>query len=91
MTRLANRGEAVICRVKTKSGSEVIGAFARAGYADWDAVGRGLLLDIEVIRDASGQLQPLPSSQGVFIPGDEIALLSVVELPEGALPFEQDE
>ena len=51
------------------------------GYADWAADGRGLLLDVEVVRDDSGQLQPIPTSEGVFVPGDEISIVSVVQGP----------
>lgn len=80
LTRLANRGEAVICRVTTRSGNVVLGVFADAGFADWEADGRGLLLDPEVVTTEAGELQPLPGSRGVFVPGDEISVLSVVGL-----------
>jgi hypothetical protein len=81
LTRLANRGEAVICRVTTRSGSVVFGVLADAGFADWEADGRGLLLDPEVATTETGELSPVPGSRGVFVPGDEIAVLSVVGFP----------
>ena len=90
LTRLANRGEAVICRVKTRSGAEVLGVLARDGYLDWEADGRGLLFDLEVTRDAEGTLRPLPDSRGVYVPGEEIAVLSVVKAPDAALPSTDD-
>jgi hypothetical protein len=91
MTRLANRQRPVLLKVTTRSGSEVLGVFARAGYADWAVDGRGLLLDVEVVRDSAGQLQPVPTSRGVFVPGDEIAVVSVVDLPDEAISSEDDE
>jgi hypothetical protein len=78
LTRLSNRREPVICRVITRSGPVVLGVLAETGLADWEAEGRGLLLQPEVVRDDAGQLRPLPASQGVVIPGDEIAVLSVI-------------
>lgn len=90
LNRLVNRGEPVVCRVKTRAGEEVLGVFARAGYLDWEADGRGILLDKEVLRGDDGQLRIVPSSQGVFVPGEEISVLSVVSLPEAAVVSESD-
>lgn len=90
LNRLANRGERVVCRVQTRSGQEVFGVLARSGYLDWEADGRGVLFDKEVIRGASG-LQPVSDSQGLFVPGDEISTLSVVVLPDHAVSLEDDE
>jgi hypothetical protein len=81
LTRLANRGEAVLCRVSTRSGHQVYGVFADGGFADWEADGRGLLLEPDVVRTDAGRLEPLKDSRGVFVPGDEIAVLSVLGLP----------
>jgi hypothetical protein len=81
LTRLSNRQEPVICRVTTRSGGTVLGVFADTGLADWEAEGRGLLLEPEVVRDDAGQLRPLPASRGVFVPGDEISVLSVIAFP----------
>ena len=81
LTRLSNRQEPVICRVTTRSGGTVLGVFADTGLADWEAEGRGLLLEPEVVRDDAGQLRPLPASRGVFVPGDEISVLSVIGFP----------
>ncbi|HEX2161165.1 MAG TPA: DUF6338 family protein [Thermoleophilaceae bacterium] len=91
MTRLANRGKPVVCKVRTSDGAEILGAFASAGYADWEADGRGLLLDVEVVADPDGRIRPLPMSQGIFIPGNEIVTLSVVALPDEALSLKTDE
>jgi hypothetical protein len=81
LTRLSNRQEPVICRVTTRSGGTVLGVFAETGLADWEAEGRGLLLEPEVVRDDAGQLRPLHASRGVFVPGDEISVLSVIAFP----------
>lgn len=90
LSRLANQGERVVCRVKTRTGGEVLGVLARAGYLDWEADGRGVLLDKELVRGNDGQIRTVASSQGLFIPGDEISLLSVVSLPEQAVLSEND-
>jgi hypothetical protein len=89
LTRLVNRGERVVCRVKTRSGEEVLGVLARAGYFDWEADGRGVLFDKEVIRGPNG-LEPVHRSRGLFVPGDEISTLSVVVLPGAAVLSEDD-
>jgi hypothetical protein len=81
LTRLSNEQEPVICRVTTRSGTVVLGVLAATGLADWEAEGRGLLLHPEVVRDDAGQLRPLPASRGVVVPGDEIAVLSVIGFP----------
>jgi len=91
LSRLASRGERVVCRVKTKSGDEVVGVLARAGWLDWEADGRGVLLDKELIRNASGALEAVSSSRGLFVPGDEVSTLSVVQLPDSAVLSEEDD
>lgn len=92
MTRLSNQGKRVVCRVQTRSGKEVLGVLASGGVADFEADGRGLLLDVEAYRDrSSGKIKQVPDSQGLFIPGDEISFLSVVRLPDEALSSETDD
>lgn len=91
MTRLSNQGKRVVCRVQTRSGKEVLGVLASGGVADFEADGRGLLLDVEAYRDRSGKIKQVPGSQGLFVPGDEIAFLSVVRLPDEALSSETDD
>lgn len=91
MTRLANRGRPVILKVTTRSGGEVLGVFAGSGYADWAADGRGLLLDVEVVRDDAGRLRPIATSEGVFVPGDEISIVSVVQGPSEPVPSRGDD
>jgi hypothetical protein len=90
LARLNNGRDTVLCRVKTSDGQEVFGVFADGGYADWGADGRDLLLMPEVVRDAEGNLQALQASRGVFVAGDRISSLSVVRLPDGALPLADD-
>jgi Family of unknown function (DUF6338) len=89
LTRVANAGKRVVCRIQTRSGHEVLGVLARSGYLDWEADGRGVLFDKEVIRGPAG-LEPVNDSQGLFVPGDEISTLSVVLLPEAAVSSDED-
>jgi hypothetical protein len=90
LARLNNRRETVLCRVKTSDGQEVLGVLADEAYADWGADGRDLLLMPEVVRDANGNLCALQASRGVFVAGGQISSLSVVRLPDGALPLPDD-
>lgn len=90
LARLNNRREAVVCRVMTCDGREILGVLADEAYADWGADGRDLLLMPEVVVNRHGQLQALPTSRGVFIAGGQITSLSVVRLPPEALPLDDD-
>lgn len=90
LARLNNQREAVLCRVKTCDGQEILGVLADEAYADWGADGRDLLLMPEVIQDGAGNLRPLQSSRGVFVAGGQITSLSVVRLSPGALPLDND-
>jgi Family of unknown function (DUF6338) len=87
LTRLANRGEPVVCRLRTRDGGEVLGVLGGAGFADWEVDGRGVLLDKEMVHDAEGRLTLLRASRGVYVPGDHIAFVSVLQLPPEALAF----
>jgi len=91
LSRLASRGERVVCRVRTKSGDEVVGVLARGGWLDWEADGRGVLLDKELIRSARGALEAVTASRGLFVPGDEVSTVSVVQLPDAAVLSEEDD
>lgn len=79
-TRLANERKPVLCRVRLGDGEEILGVLARDGFADWKEDGGDLLLFPEVIS-REGRLRPVPGSRGVFVPRDQIAVLSVVDLP----------
>lgn len=37
LSRLASRGDRVVCQVRRKSGHEVVGVLARGGWLDWEA------------------------------------------------------
>jgi hypothetical protein len=91
LARLNNRREPVVCRVTTCDGHEVLGVLADQGYADWGADGRDLLLMPEIVRDEAGRLQPVLESRGVYVSGEQIASLSVVAIPHGALTLESDD
>ncbi|MEX1141758.1 MAG: DUF6338 family protein [Thermoleophilaceae bacterium] len=83
LAQLESGRQAVLCRVVTCDGREVLGVLAGEGYADWEADGRDLLLMPEVIRLPSGDLQALQTSRGVFVPGSQIATVSVVRPSHG--------
>jgi uncharacterized protein DUF6338 len=84
LIQLRRAERAVLLKVRLRSGGEVYGAFAEQGRADWVSDGSGLLMDLEVAPDASGVLVDVAGSRGVFVPGEEIAALSVVDVTEGA-------
>lgn len=84
LTRLVEGGEAVVCRVTTRSGGEILGVLAD-GWLDWEVEGRGVLFDREVTRDDAGRLRSVGSSRGVYVPGDEISVMSVIELRSALL------
>lgn len=83
LAQLKSGRQAVLCRVVTSDGREILGVLADEGYADWEADGRDLLLMPEVIRLPSGNLHALPASRGVFVPGSQIATVSVVRPSQG--------
>jgi hypothetical protein len=91
LARFHNRGETALCRVTTCDGLEVMGLLGDKGCADWGADGRDILLMPQVVRDRQGQLRALPSSRGVFVAGDRIAVLSVVALTTEALTWGHDD
>jgi hypothetical protein len=78
LVRLRQDERAVILRIKMRSGGEVYGAFAERGRADWLSDGSGVLLDLEATADESGMLRDVPDSRGVYVPGEEIASVSVI-------------
>lgn len=76
---------AQIACVRLQDCREVYGLFASAGRADYDADGRGLLLDAELVVGDEG-LTKVPGSSGVFIAPDAITSVSFVDVgdPSGA-------
>lgn len=89
--RLSKLENPVMCRIRLCDGSEVLGVLARDAYADWTADGGDLLLAPEVgIDPSTHKLVPLPGSRGVFVPRDQIAVLSVAEMPSEPLSSPRD-
>ena len=82
LLRLRKDEQAVLLRIRLRSGGDVFGDFAEGGRADWSADGAGLLLDREAIPDETGRLVFVSGSRGVFVPGDEISSVSVVRHSE---------
>ena len=92
LARLSKRGTQVLCQIRLRDGhGEVLGVFAREAFLDWKEDGGDVLLVPQVVREQkTGKLRPVPRSRGVFVPGDQIATLSVVELPPEALSSVDD-
>ena len=85
LARAARRGRAQIVRIVLRDGQLVYGTFAMDGRADFDADGRGLLLDRELVEDEHGRLEEIPGGSGVFHP-DAVATVSFVDWPRDEVP-----
>lgn len=69
-----------LCVVDTRSGARRYGLITDLAYLDWQADGRDVLLSLEFVPDATGKLESLQGSRGLFVPGDEVSALAVFEL-----------
>ncbi|HVO54508.1 MAG TPA: hypothetical protein VMT37_08855 [Solirubrobacterales bacterium] len=78
LERLRQAGQPQIVHVRFRDGSEMYGVLAAGGSADFQADGRGLVLDAELI-EVDGQLQEVPGSSGAFVSGDAVASVAFVE------------
>lgn len=67
MLRLHDRAVPQIVHIRSRDGKEMYGALAAGGRADFQADGRGLVLDLEFL-DQGGTLVPVTGSNGVFVP-----------------------
>lgn len=88
LSRLVEGEEAVLCRVNTRSGAQIFGVLAD-GWLDYEVDGRGVYFDLELAEDEAGQLRTVTSSRGLYIPGDEISVMSVIGL-QGAVSWDAD-
>lgn len=68
-----------LVRVRLRDGGEVYGVFAGAGRADYNADGRGLLLDRELV-ESEGDLVEVGDG-GLFIHPDAVSTVSFVDRP----------
>jgi hypothetical protein len=70
-----------VVHVRFRDGAELYGVLAVGGRADFQADGRGLVLDAELVEEGEGLVQ-LPGSSGVFIATDAVASVGFVEYEE---------
>lgn len=67
-----------IVHVRFRDGSEMYGVLAAGGSVDFQADGRGLVLDAE-LREEDGRLVQTSGSSGVFVAAEAVASVSFVE------------
>ena len=75
LARLRRSRQAQLVQIRLKGGSEIYGLFAEGGLASYEAQGRGLLLDRELVL-REGSLTDVPRSTGMFVPADAVASVS---------------
>lgn len=78
LERLRRAAEPQIVHVHFKEGGDLYGVLASGGRADYEADGRGLVLDAELV-ERDGELVLIPGSSGVFISADAVASVAFVE------------
>jgi len=78
LERLKRAAKPQIVHVHFKDGGDMYGVLAAGGRADYEADGRGLVLDAELV-ERDGDLVLIPGSSGVFIPADAVASVAFVE------------
>lgn len=81
MIRLRRQARAQIVHVRFRDGSDMYGVLAAEGRADFQAEGRGLTLDAELLEQADGTLVVVPGSSGVFVAPDAVASVSFSDYP----------
>ena len=70
-----------IVHVRFRDGTDLYGVLAAGGRADYQANGRGLVLDAELVEE-DGELVLIPGSSGVFIAAEAVASVGFVEFEE---------
>ena len=79
MTWVRRQDRARLVHVRLQDGSDVYGMLATRGRVDFQADGRGLVLDVELV--ASGDtLVEVPGSDGIFIAPESVATIAVITL-----------
>jgi hypothetical protein len=81
LERLRRTSKPQIVHVRFLDGTDLYGVLAAGGRADYQADGRGLVLDAELI-EVNGQLVMIPGSSGVFIAADAVASVGFVEFED---------
>jgi len=77
LSRLRRTDEVQVAHVRFRDGTSIYGLFAGAGGADFEADGRGLLLDAE-LAEVGDRLVQVESSSGLYVAPDSIASVSFV-------------
>jgi Family of unknown function (DUF6338) len=78
MVRLRRQARAQVVHVRLRDGSDVYGVLASGGGADFQAEGRGIVLDIELV-DEEGNLNEVPGSNGIFIVPEAVATIAFLD------------
>jgi len=80
-----------VVHVRLRDGGDVYGVMAEGGSADFQADGRGLVLDAQLLI-LDGRLKEVPNSSGVFIAAEAVASVAFAEYePESAATIGSDE
>jgi hypothetical protein len=78
LERLNRSAAPQIVHVRFRDGKELYGVLAAGGSADFQADGRGLVLDAELLH-VNGRLEQIPNSSGLFIAPDAVASVAFVK------------
>lgn len=81
LERLRRAAKPQIVHVHFKEGGDLYGVLAAGGRADYEADGRGLVLDAELV-ERDGGLVLIPGSSGVYISADAVASVAFVEFTD---------
>jgi len=85
LERLRRSAQPQIVHVRFRDGSETYGVLAGGGRLDFQADGRGMVLDAELVEE-DGRLVQIPDSNGVFIAADAVASVGFVEYLDPVSP-----
>lgn len=80
LARLRRSGLPQVVHIRFRDGSETYGVFAGGGRADFQADGRGLVLDAELV-EVDGRLVQIAGSNGVFVEASAIASIGLSSIP----------
>ncbi|HET9198751.1 MAG TPA: DUF6338 family protein [Solirubrobacterales bacterium] len=80
-----------IVHIHLREGGDVYGVMAEGGSADFQADGRGLVLDAQLLK-LEGRLKEVPNSSGIFIAAEAVATVAFAEYEaEPTATMETDE
>jgi hypothetical protein len=78
LERLRRISRMQVVHVRFRDGTDLYGVLAAGGRADYQADGRGLVLDAELV-ERDGELVLIPNSSGLFIVAEAVASIAFVE------------